>query len=150
MLNFSKEKIAYSEVYAFINALGDEYKNKIPEKIYRNIENNRELSYKPVYSRDKALQKGEITREALALIAALNLQYWCKDENTRNELKRKYIENGKLEDEKYNNIFKKEEQNINEFKEIQKQAEFSQVNLVEYKEKWYNKLFNFIKRLLRR
>ncbi len=72
------------------------------------------------------MTRDNISREALSLIAALNLQYWCEDEEEKNILKQIYIENGKRNQEKYKyeNLFKKENMNEIQTKEM---------NLITYK-----------------
>ena len=40
-------KIAYSEVYIFLNILGKSYINKISKKVFETIKNNRDLNYNP-------------------------------------------------------------------------------------------------------
>ena len=49
MINTANLARAYSEVYEFINVLGNEYKNKIPEKLYLKIETKRDKTYIPKY-----------------------------------------------------------------------------------------------------
>lgn len=69
--------------------------------------------------------------ETLALIAMLNLQYWCKDENEKERLKSVYAENErKYQDElreKYNpdNLFKNKQRVVEE--------KFEKTAMVEYK-----------------
>lgn len=152
MIDYTNEKKAYSEVYAFINALGDEYKNQIPEKIFNNIKDNRDFDYNPIYHKDQALQTGDITREALALIAALNLQYWCKDEDVKTELKKQYIENGKKEEAKYNDIFKDAEEKVRLKVEESKRNLENQNSkaLVIKKDSIFSKVLNFIKNIFKR
>lgn len=111
MINTANMAKAYSEVYAFLNVAGDEYINKIPIKIYTAIKNNRDFNYNPVYKSNQIMTKEIISKEALSLIAGLNLQYWCEDEEEKKRLKQCYIENGRKEQEKYSyeNLFKKEQ-----------------------------------------
>ena len=108
MINIANMPRAYSEVYALLRTVEDEYRNKIPEKIYYAIKDNRDFNYNPKYSENQAMTKDIISKEALSLIAALNLQYWCEDEEEKKRLKKCYIENGKREKEKYSyeNLFK--------------------------------------------
>ena len=100
---------AYSEVYSFLNIAGEEYINKIPIKLYQVIENNRDFNYNPVYKSNQIMTREMISKEALSLIAGLNLQYWCEEEEKK-RLKECYIENERKEQVKYSyeNLFKKE------------------------------------------
>lgn len=140
---------AYSEVYSFINALGDSYIAQIPTSIYNTIKENRDINYNPKFEASQTVTKGMISQEALSLIAALNLQYWCKDENEKIKLKQTYIENTKKEDEKYSydNLFKhKSNENrkvINGEASIQKAT-----SIVEHKESLWIRILHKIKDML--
>ena len=111
MINTINVPSAYSEVYAFINILGNDYINKIPTKVYNAIKDNRDINYNQQFNKDQIIEKNDISQEALSLIAALNLQYWCTDLQEKNDLKKAYLDNTKKEDEKYSyeNVFKTNE-----------------------------------------
>ena len=89
MINSAKIPRAYSEVYSFLNVLGNYYINKIPDAIYDTIKENRDKSYTPIYDKNENITQNSISQEGLALISALNLQYWCNDEEekTINDIK---------------------------------------------------------------
>ncbi len=146
-VNISK---AYSEVYAFINALGNDYIEKIPIRIYNEIKNNRDPNYNPKFDSNQTIKPGDISQEALALISALNLQYWCTDQEEKNKLKRTYLENTKKENEKYSydNLFKNKTQTT-EQTELPK-IEKNTVAMVEYKESIFTKIKNWFKKIFRR
>ena len=91
MVSTVKIPRAYSEVYSFINTLGIEYKEKIPNKVYDTIRDNRDKEYNPIYKKEQTIQEGILSYEALCLLSALNLQYWCNDNEEKNILKQKYI-----------------------------------------------------------
>jgi len=72
------------------------------------------------------------------------LQYFCKDEKVKEELKATYLKNTKIEKERYNpdNIFVKKVENIKLEKD---DILVNETQLVEYKQpKWYHKLLNKI------
>ena len=88
MVNVKEMSKAYTEVYLFLEILGDEYKNMISTRVYDYIVDGRDKLYNP------DIQEGNnLSKEALALIAALNLQYWCEDDKEREELKKIYYDN---------------------------------------------------------
>ena len=99
MINTVNITRAYSEVYEFINALGEEYIQKIPKRVFETIKNNRDINYSPNFNANIPLKEGQISHEALALIAALNLEYWCQSEEEKKELKQIYVNNSKKEEE---------------------------------------------------
>lgn len=131
---------AYSEVYSFLNTLGSEYIKKIPEKIYNTIKDNRDKEYNPIYKKDQSLKEGMLSIEALSLIAALNLQYWCNNDEEKRELKEKYLDNTIKEQEKYSydNLFKNKKENP----KVIKENITEEVDLVEYKESILKKIWN--------
>lgn len=142
MINLAKIPRAYSEVYSLINALGDIYINKIPNTIYNTIKNERDINYNPIYEANKPISNQNISYEGLTLISAINLQYWCVNQEEKDELKQIYLSNTKLENEKYNydNLFKKPMQ--------EKNAE--PVALVEYKESFFTKIIQKIKNFFKK
>lgn len=147
MVNTAKFSRAYSEVYSFMNALGSNYINKIPASVYNSIKDNRDIDYKPQFDKDQNITDGMISKEGLALIAALNLQYWCDDETEKKELKQIYIDNAKQEKEKYSydNIFNNNNnETIRTSNEEENKIEES-TSLIEYKESIFRKLINRIK-----
>ena len=130
---------AYAEVYSFINTLGDYYIKLIPENIYNTIRDYRDVNYNPIFDRNKVISKEMISQEALSLIAALNLQYWCKNTNEKAELKNLYIENTKRYEEQYSydNLFKnKKKDGISEVEQDTTQE------MIVYKESFIKKVFN--------
>ena len=144
MINTMKISKAYSEVYSFINALGNEYKNKIPNTVYNIIRDNRDKDYNPIIKKEQTIQKGMLSHEALSLIAALNLQYWCKDDEEKKRLKKSYILNNEKEKEKYSydKLFKNDKKNCNIAKN---DDEINNNVMIEYKNNIFTKFMNFIK-----
>lgn len=144
MINIANTSRAYSEVYEFINTLEDEYKSKVPRKIYLIIQDNRDKNYVPKYDKNQNVDNNTFSKEAIALISALNLQYWCNDVREKERLKKVYLKNSKIEQEKYSydNLFKS---NKIEEKVVETQEN---VNIIEYKsENIFQKIFNIIKNL---
>lgn len=142
MINSVKMPRAYSEVYNLINALGDSYVNKIPTSIYNTLKTKRDTNYNPKYEKDQVITDKDISYEGLALISAINLQYLCDNSLEKDELKKIYINNTELENEKfsYNNLFKHSNKNQN----------VVSVALVEYKQGFFTKIINKIKNLVKR
>ena len=144
MVSTVKIPRAYSEVYSFINTLGIEYKEKIPNKVYDTIRDNRDKEYNPIYKKEQTIQEGILSYEALCLLSALNLQYWCNDNEEKNILKQKYIENTKKEQEKYSydNLFKNKQPKVIE----STSNEPKHTEMIEYKESIFTRIKNWFKR----
>lgn len=133
--------LAYSEVYEILNLLEDEYKERVPKKVIEFFEEEMDKEYSPIIDVNIPLDKQNLKRETMVLLAILNLNYWCDSEEEKQEILNGFAENEKLKQlaekelaEKYNpdNLFKKREN----FETT------TEVSMIEYKEP------NFIKKLL--
>lgn len=144
----TQEKTLYVEVYSILELLGKEYINKLPKSLYTMIESNandiQDLKYKSL----KDINKNNVLKKSLAMIALFHTNYWCDSQEEKDELKQifldNFINNEKEKREKFNpdNIFK-EEFNIAEEKEVE---------IIIYKEPVpvWKKIINKIKSLIRR
>lgn len=132
---------AYAEVNEILSLMDNKYIEKIPVKMRKMFENERQKDYNPEIKVNIPLDEQNLQRKTFAILAMLNLNYWCEDEEEKQKLIQIYAENDKIREEelreKYNpdNIFKKK--NTNE------QTENNNVALIEYRKE------NFIKRILR-
>jgi len=84
----------YSEVYAFLNLIGEEYINKIPPTLYELFTRGRNLEYEFQLDTTKDISKQFKNEETLVIISALNLYFFCGEEE-REKLVQIYIENDK-------------------------------------------------------
>lgn len=129
--------LAYAEIDEILNLLEDDYREMVPKKVRDFFKEEKMKDYHPEIDIEKPLIEQNLKRETMVLLAILNLNYWCENEEEKqsflNELNKNEEEKNELE-EKYNpdNLFKK------------KQDESIQNNLqiIEYKKP------NFIQRLL--
>lgn len=85
----------YSELYAILQVLGNEYINKLPIKLYDMIENKRNYDYTPKYNDEVDFNKQGVKRETISVLALLYLNYWCESEEEKNKLNNYFIENEK-------------------------------------------------------
>ena len=133
---------AYAEVDEILALMESKYIEKIPQKMREMFKNERPLDYKPEIKVDITLDEQKLQRKTFAILAMLNLNYWCEDEDEKQKLLQAYAENDKKKEEelreKYNpdNIFKN--------KNTTEQTEGNNVALIEYREE------NFIKRVLKK
>ena len=138
------EKEYYTEAYKIIIAYGNEYIQKIPENLFQNIKSNIDEKYSFEYDPKKSFKEQNVKKEAVALIVAINLQYWCETNEEKNEIKEKIKQNSiKKEEEKrekysYENIFKNtkniektNEETIQECKDLQIYKENVIIKVVE-------------------
>lgn len=137
---------AYSEIDEFLSLLKEEQRNKIPQKLREFFNEEKDKQYTKGISVDKDIKNQNLMEETLAIIALLNLQYWCEDEAERQRLKDIYAKNEKLWQDAFqikfdsNEIFKK---NV----VVTKHQEETNTQMVEYKESVINRLIKKIKKL---
>ena len=146
----TKTRQAYSEIDEFLGLLSEEQRNEIPKKLRDFFKEEKDQEYFKNIDKDIPIKDQNLKEETLAIIALLNLQYWCKDEEEKKRLQEIYAQNEKeYQDmlyEKYNpnDIFKKKEgttiETNNEIKE--------KMQMVEYKDSVFkriiNKILNFL------
>lgn len=138
----------YSEVYSFLQILGDEYINKIPQKLYKEFEIKRNLNYNPKYEINLENNKLDISRKALTILSALNLQYWEENEEKNSLLKKIYQNNSKIleieKKKKYNiDIFDKTVANVTKDNTV-----FSENKSNALRTSKEYKIINFIKKII--
>lgn len=139
---------AYSEIDTFIELLDEYSKNKIPQKLRKFFKMEKDKEYIKNINPNIPIKEQNLKKETLALIAMINLQYWCEDENEKQRLKAIYAENEiKYQDElreKYNpdKLFK------NKQKEVKEKIE--EIAMIEYKEdSLFTKIKEFILNILK-
>ncbi len=142
--------IAYAEVDAILNLLEDKYKEKVPEKVRTFFKEEKMVDYTPTIDVNIPLIQQNLKRETIVLLAILNINYWCENEEEKlffvNELAKNEEEKKKIE-EKYNpdNLFKNRQKEI-----IDENFQAGQ-ELIIYKEtNFISKLLNKIKQLFKK
>ena len=139
-----KTKEIYSEVYQVLNLLGNEYIDRLPKSLFNMLEEKRNINYEPKYTEDLQLNKQNIKKETLSIIALLHLNYWCENVNEKNELNQMFKNN----EDRYQDELRKKYDPDNIFKKhIQENIIKNEVSLVEYKESIFKRLINKIKSL---
>ena len=140
-------KYIYSEVYAILNMLGKEYINKLPKDIYNIIKEEKSTEYNPVYETTVALDKQDVKKETISIIAFLHLNYWCNEEE-KIKLRELFDENeDKYQEEQDVEQEKEEMQDDNNEIEIGKEF----LSMIVYKEENFaQRIFNKIRKLFLR
>lgn len=146
-----KTKETYSEVYSVLNMLGDSYKNKLPNSLLDMIKEEKLDSYNPEYNSNIKLDKQNVKRETIAMIALFHLNYWCDNDEEKNKL-RVLLKNNEEQyqselREKYNpdDIFKKKQEDTKNKKDMQELNNNLPIEVK--KEKFYEKIVKFFKRI---
>lgn len=136
-----ESKKAYVEVLEILKHMEPKYVEKIPSKLIDFFKINASKEY--VFKLNSAIpfEEQELMQSTINILAMLNYNYWCEDEEHKKYLLNKYNENEiKYQEmlmEKYSrdNLFKKDNADFN-------------ITPQKYSEpKWYEKLINFIKKL---
>lgn len=141
---------AYAEVDSILNLMDSKYVLEIPKQLREMFRNKKSINYTKKIVANKPLQEQNLNSETLEILAVLNYNYWCKDENKKKELLNLYYENEIREEqelrEKYNpdNLFKnKHTEEIPEEK--------NEVAMTIYEEKSiFSKIINFIKNIFKK
>lgn len=142
----NETKEAYSEICEFLDLLGDNYKNKVPNEMLILFEENKSDDYIPHINPNIPIKEQKLKEKTLTLISILYLKYWCEDEDEKEKLKKVYINN----EIKYQNELKeKYDTDIFKNKKINKSS--NNLELVEYKKtSIFKKFIILIKRLFRK
>lgn len=141
---------AYSEIDEFLQLLGVEKRNKVPQELRELFTREKDSNYIKRIDPTIPIKNQNLKEETLGIIALLNLQYWCEDEIEKERLKNVYAKNEKeyqeMLQEKFNpdNMFKKKEISIESEKE-----QIQCVQIVEYKEPLFKRIINRILEFLR-
>ena len=140
---------AYVELLEILKRVDIKLVDKIPKGLMEFFERNKSQEYMYIYNDEKTLKEQSLNNITLSLLAMLNLNYWCENEEHKNELITKYNENDKRYQEelreKYNtdNIFKERQVNAIPVAE--------NMQMVEYKKPvWYKKIFEKILTFLKK
>lgn len=146
-------KDIYSEVYAILNMLGKEYINKLPNDIYNIIKEEKSTEYNPIYATTVALDKQDVKKETISIIAFLHLNYWCNEEE-KIKLRELFDEN----EDKYQEELKQQgeqevEQEDEEIQDDNNEIEIGKefLSMIVYKEENFaQRIFNKIRKLFSR
>ena len=143
---------AYAEVLLILSYMEQKYIDMIPKKLLELFNEEKDKNYQPNINPNISLAEQNLQRKTLALLAMLNLNYWCEDENEKKELLKMYSENDKKIEaemrERYNpdNLFKKKEK-VEQNDDIKQEK----TELIEYKEKnIFRKILDRIKTFFRK
>ena len=146
---------AYVEILEIINYMGQDYKKKIPIKLLKFFEENKDLNYE--FKLESLNLSNTFLFETLSILALIEQRYWATDEEREilnkalKENEQKYQEDLR---EKYNpdNLFKnkniKTETNITTISEknnTKTKEETTGFSMVEYKKSIFIRIKNWFK-----
>ena len=141
---------AYTEVNCLLEYLPQSYIDKLPKKLIELIKKQSDKQYYISIDTNKSLLEQDFSKKTKDLIAVIKYNYWSTDEE-RQKLKKIFYENENkyqkelLEKYNPNDIFKKNESKTDISDNIE-----PNLQMVEYKENIFIRLFNKIKNIFRK
>lgn len=148
MIDYPKRLVEVDEILNFLNK--DELK-KIPENVRQLIKDNKDTEYVWKYNEEKPLKDQNLSRDTIALLSYLNMEYILNDEQKQiikeyQELNEKKQEQERIKKYNPDNLFKKQEvsnsmkENSNLPVKIEKESFISKV-INKIKEIWNRKKY---------
>ncbi len=141
---------AYTEAFYIVNLMSEEMRSKIPEKILNNIKSRMDNEYEFFIDEDE-IESVELLEDTEKILSVLYTDYLATEEEREIILnKEKIISKSKISNQINNDIELKET-----FPEINNQVITNEnskninESLIIKQEKWYTKIFNFLKRIFR-
>ena len=134
---------AYTEIDNFIELLDEYNRNKVPKKLREFFKREKDNTYTKIIDPNIPIKEQNLKEETLALIAMLNLQYWCEDEEEKQRLKKIYSDNEIKHQQKlremYNpeDVFKTKQKQEQIENEISSEEIKENVSMVEYKKETF-------------
>lgn len=142
---------AYSEICTILKYLPQEYVKKVPSRLIELFESQKQENYVVNIDESNPLDKNNLSKKTMVIIAMLNYQYWCPNKKQKDNLFKIYSSNNKKYEEEIS-----EKYSIDKIFESRKntystEAVEKSVSLVEYKEqRWYEKLFAKILKIFKK
>lgn len=142
-----ERKEAYVEILEILKHMESKYVEKVPTKLREFFKDNASKEYK--FNLDKTIpfEEQELKQSTISILAMLNYNYWCEDEEHKKYLLNKYTEN----EIKYQEMLMEKYSTDNLFKRESKSTVNTSNVPQKYEEaKWYNGILKFIKGLFNR
>ena len=138
---------AYSEIDTFLNLIDEESRNKKPKKLREFFKREKDSNYIKEINPNISVKEQNLKKETLSIIAFLNLQYWCEDEEEKQRLINIYKENEAKYKEKINEKLKFN--NVIDTNEI-KEDKLEEHSIVEYKKSFFQRILAKIKAIIKK
>lgn len=147
-----KYTVAYSEVLEILKYIPSEYYNKIPKSKIELFERYANSKYIFNYNPSKTLEEQNVSNITKGIIILLFRDYWATESQKNKIVEKQEYDRIKLEEkkkEKYNsnNIFARNHENC--YADIKKSPQ--EISLIKIDDiKWYKKILNIIKKIIRK
>lgn len=141
-MEYKKCLVQLDEVLSY---LSEEDLNKIPNEIRDSIKEQKDSEYIWEYDEDKNLSEQNLDRNTVAMLSYLNMEYLLNDKQKEYMQKLHEFNERKLEQQK------QEKYNPNDiFKPHNQDNTSSNLPAETNKFKWYQKVFIFIKKIIKK
>ncbi|MBR3324909.1 MAG: hypothetical protein IKG14_02535 [Clostridia bacterium] len=118
---------AYAEVDNILSCMETRYVDKVPKKLRDIFKYNRLKGYNPIISKDIPLNEQKLERKTFAILAMLDLQYWCENEVEKQELLKAYSNNDKKHQEELNQKYNSDDLFKNKVKKVREDVEKDEI-----------------------
>lgn len=137
---------AYSEIYEILNLMENKYTEKIPYKVKKLFQEEKDNTFKPYINIEIPLEEQNLQNGTYTILAILYINYWYESEQERQELIELFNDVDKQELEKYSveNLFKNRQQNKVD------EEEHTEQSLTVIEENLWTKIKNKIIRLFKK
>ena len=133
---------AFTEVDIILSLMPNVLVKKIPEKLRSLIKKEKSKNYNPIIK--EPIEDFKLKEETLIILSLIYRDFLC-DENKKNELKAR--DKKQLEEEEKELSKKYNSEGIFENRKIS-QINSEKRELIVKEEKWYKKIYNFIKNVI--
>lgn len=140
---------AYYEILILLKYLPFKYTKMIPKKMLKLFQTEKIENNEFIIDLKNPINKEFLSKETLEILAMLNYKYWCQDEIEKKKLYEIY----NLNEERYQKelIEKYDIEKIFNKRKASKVIYKDEANtsLIEYKENFFQKLINKLKRIIK-
>lgn len=151
MVDYNKRLV---EVDVILNHLSESDYNKIPEDVLQLIKDNMDKEYTWVFDESKPLKEQNVSRDTIAFLSYINMEYLLNDKQKEYMQKLHEINEQEKRKEEYSNDVKYDYSELfkrnNKTEDLGQITEKEQTSLVVYKEGFFTKMINKIKSFFRR
>lgn len=151
MVDYNKRLV---EVDVILNHLSESDYNKIPEDVLQLIKDNMDKKYTWVFDESKPLKEQNVSRDTIAFLSYINMEYLLNDKQKEYMQKLHEINEQEKRKEEYSNDVKYDYSELfkrnNKTEDLGQITEKEQTSLVVYEEGFFTKMINKIKSFFRR
>lgn len=139
------------EVEVVLERLEDKYKKKIPSEIWEYIKKNKDTTYDFYFDDNKPLENQKLNIDTIAMLTYINMEYLLYEEQKKEMLRllredEAFAEEKKKEQYKTEDLFKNRKDNQ---RAIDSNTN-NEIAMTKYKESFFKKIINKIKKLFSR